>query len=136
MCCGQSSKEASKRRGGSFGKGCHCHAFGGNAASVSISPDPEKCIAGFEHVILRVQGLARSGRESELSRSLNSLLYIHNTSTSLALSLVEFDLDLSAGSVEGVIRAIKRTTGFECESVPAVKVAASEEKRETQELEV
>ncbi|KAI9781165.1 MAG: hypothetical protein M1839_006273 [Geoglossum umbratile] len=136
MCCGQPSKEDSKRRGGSFNKGCHCHAFGGNAASVSISTDPEKCIAGFEHVILRVQGLARSGCESELCRSLNSLPYIHNATTGLALSLVEFDLDLSADSIEGVIRAIKRTTGFECESVSAVKEAASEGKGGIQELEV
>ncbi|KAH0537835.1 hypothetical protein FGG08_005448 [Glutinoglossum americanum] len=113
-----------------------CHTVEDNtAANISISSDPEKYIAGHEHVILRVQGPTRSGCESQLSRSLSSLPYIHNITTSLVLSLIEFDLDLSANSVEGVICTIKRMTGFECERVSAV-AAAPEGRGGVQEVEV
>ncbi|KAH0541267.1 hypothetical protein FGG08_004272 [Glutinoglossum americanum] len=95
-----------------------------NTSSISIHSDPEKGNAGYEHVVLSVQGLTCSGCESKLSRSLIALPYIHNIQTSLVLSLAEFDLDLSAGSVAGVIRAIRRTTGFRCERLSSGAAAS------------
>jgi Cd2+-exporting ATPase len=87
--------------------------------NVSMSSDPEKGFTGYSRVVLSVQGLTCSSCESKLYRSLSSIPYIHNISTSLVLSLAEFDLDPSVGSVTGVIRAVKRTTGFKCEKLSA-----------------
>ncbi|KAI9869526.1 MAG: hypothetical protein M1813_000315 [Trichoglossum hirsutum] len=105
------------------------------AASISTTSDLEKGLADYEHVVLSVQGLTCSGCECKLSRSLHALPYVYNIRTSLVLSLAEFDLDLSVGSIEGVIRAVRRTAGFRCERLSS-SAGASGAKGGIQEMEV
>ncbi|KAH0548628.1 hypothetical protein GP486_007828 [Trichoglossum hirsutum] len=106
------------------------------AVSISTSSDLEKGFADYEHVVLSVQGLTCSGCENKLSRSLHALPYVRNIRTSLVLSQAEFDLDLSAGSIAGVIQAVRRTAGFRCEKLSSSGLTSGGGKGGVQELEV
>ena len=65
--------------------------------------------------MLNVQGLTCVSCENKLHRSLSIVPSVQNLRTSLILCQAEFDLDLSIISVDDVIRAVKRTSGFICE---------------------
>lgn len=54
------------------------------------------------------------GCETKLFRALSGFPGVHNLNTSLVLSRAEFDLDEKAGPVNGVIKAVEKSTGFAC----------------------
>lgn len=81
------------------------------------SVDLETGISGKDHVILSISGMTCTGCETKLKRTLASLTSVKNLKTSLVLSRAEFDLDLSNGSVEEVMKHLERTTEFKCEKV-------------------
>lgn len=81
------------------------------------SVDLETGISGKDHVILSISGMTCTGCETKLQRTLASLTSVKNLKTSLVLSRAEFDLDLSNGSVEEVMKHLERTTEFKCEKV-------------------
>lgn len=79
--------------------------------------DLESGISGKDHVILSISGMTCTGCETKLQRTLASLTSVKNLKTSLVLSRAEFDLDMSTGSVDEVIKHLERTTEFKCEKV-------------------
>lgn len=79
--------------------------------------DLETGISGKDHVILSISGMTCTGCETKLQRTLASLTSVKNLKTSLVLSRAEFDLDLSTGSAEEVMKHLERTTEFKCEKV-------------------
>lgn len=81
------------------------------------SVDLETGISGKDHVILSISGMTCTGCETKLQRTLASLTSVKNLKTSLVLSRAEFDLELSTGSVEEVMKHLERTTEFKCEKV-------------------
>lgn len=81
------------------------------------SVDLETGISGKDHVILSISGMTCTGCETKLQRTLASLTSVKNLKTSLVLSRAEFDLDMSTGSVEEVMKHLERTTEFKCEKV-------------------
>ena len=84
---------------------------------MSSLDDVEKGLPVLEHVILNVEGLTCVGCETKLYRSLESFPSVTNLQTSLLLSRAEFDLDLSACSVDDITRAVEKSTGFICERI-------------------
>lgn len=79
--------------------------------------DLEIGTSGKDHVILSISGMTCTGCETKLQRTLASLTSVKNLKTSLVLSRAEFDLDLSTGSVDEVMKHLERTTEFKCEKV-------------------
>ncbi len=79
--------------------------------------DVEKGRSVREHIVLSVEGLTCVGCETKLYRSLESFPSISNLQTSLLLSRAEFDVDLSASSVNDIIGTVKKSTGFICERI-------------------
>ena len=103
-CCAEESLELIKE----------LHETSITAADVT---DPEKGISGKEHVILSISGMTCTGCETKLQRTLASISSITKLKTSLVLARAEFEIDLSSGSVAGVIKHLERTTEFKCERV-------------------
>ncbi|KAJ4385742.1 hypothetical protein N0V93_010172 [Gnomoniopsis smithogilvyi] len=81
------------------------------------SCDLEAGLAGKEHVILSISGMTCTGCETKLQRTLASLESVKNLKTSLILSRAEFDVDLSSGNTDDVVKHLTRTTEFKCERV-------------------
>lgn len=81
------------------------------------APDPEKGLAGKEHIILSISGMTCTGCETKLQRTLATVPSVSRLKTSLVLARAEFDVDLSLVSVTDVIRHLERTTEFKCERV-------------------
>ena len=79
--------------------------------------DPEKGLAGSEHVILSISGMTCTGCETKLNRTLGGVPGIGNLKASLILSRAEFDLDVSVTTVTDVMKHLERTTEFTCERV-------------------
>lgn len=77
--------------------------------------DLEKGLSVSYHAVLDVQGMTCACGESKLKKCLGSLQAVTNVQTSVVLSRLEFDLDLSLGSLGNVIHQIKNGTGFKCE---------------------
>ncbi|KAF2252808.1 copper-translocating P-type ATPase [Trematosphaeria pertusa] len=79
--------------------------------------DPEKGLAGREHVILSVSGMTCTGCETKLKRTIGKLDSVLNLKTSLVLARAEFDLDPRTVSAGDVIKHLERTTEFKYERV-------------------
>lgn len=79
--------------------------------------DLEKGFTDREHIFLSVSGMTCSGCETKLQLMLSKHPAVKNLKTSLVLSRAEFELDLRAESVDGIIRHIERTTEFKCEKI-------------------
>lgn len=79
--------------------------------------DLETGNSGKEHVILSISGMTCTGCETKLQRSLAGLESVKNLKTSLILSRAEFDVDLSTGNSDEVLKHLTRTTEFKCEKV-------------------
>ncbi|SPO01369.1 related to copper-transporting ATPase [Cephalotrichum gorgonifer] len=79
--------------------------------------DPEKALSGKEHVILAISGMTCTGCETKLQRTLTTVASVSRLKTSLVLARAEFEVDLSSGSVDDVIKHIQRTTEFKCERI-------------------
>ena len=78
--------------------------------------DLEKAEIALEHVVLSVEGMTCAGCEKKLSRSIKSLQYTHNITTSLLMAQAQFDIDVSTSSltIDEVILSIQKMTGFTC----------------------
>jgi heavy metal translocating P-type ATPase len=79
--------------------------------------DLEKGLSGREQVVLSVSGMTCSGCETKLHRSIANLPSVSGIKTSLVLSRVEFEVDLSSSSADAVMRHIHRTTEFKCSRI-------------------
>ncbi|KAI4178954.1 MAG: hypothetical protein L6R41_008128 [Letrouitia leprolyta] len=86
-------------------------------SEVAHGTDLEKGVPSQEHVILSISGMTCTGCETKLKRALGTIESIQNLKTSLLLARAEFDLDLSAGTLTGVMKHLERTTEFKCEKV-------------------
>ncbi|KAJ4495354.1 E1-E2 ATPase-domain-containing protein [Lentinula lateritia] len=73
--------------------------------------------SGIEHVSLSVSGMTCTGCETKLKRALAQIDSIKHLKTSLVLSRAEFDLDLSIGTLEDVMKRLERATEFKCEKI-------------------
>lgn len=85
--------------------------------SKKTSRDLETGHSGKEHVVLSISGMTCTGCETKLQRSLAGLESVKDLKTSLILSRAEFNVDLSTGNPEEVIKHLTRTTEFKCEKV-------------------
>ncbi|XPS79503.1 P-type Cu(2+) transporter [Ascochyta lentis] len=81
------------------------------------SNDMERGGTGKEHVVLSISGMTCTGCETKLQRTLGTLSYVSKLRTSLILARAEFDINVSAATVEDVIKHLARTTEFKCEQV-------------------
>lgn len=80
--------------------------------------DPEKRLSGTEHVALAISGMTCTGCETKLHRTLATLEpSVSNVKTSLVLARAQFDIDLSATTLEDVVRHLERTTEFTCQKI-------------------
>ncbi|KAJ3853418.1 copper-translocating P-type ATPase [Lentinula lateritia] len=84
---------------------------------VPAATDLETGGSGMEHVNLSVSGMTCTGCETKLQRALAQIDSIKNLKTSLVLSRAEFDLDLSIGTLEDVMKRLERATEFKCEKI-------------------
>ncbi|KAK0891344.1 hypothetical protein LTR91_024736 [Friedmanniomyces endolithicus] len=102
----------------STSKGC-CGNSNGFAArpktEIDVDLDIEKGTSFREHVSLSVGGLTCSGCETKLYKALHDIRGVDNLHTSLVLSQAEFDLDEQAESVEDLVKAVEKATGFTCQ---------------------
>ncbi|KAK1833696.1 E1-E2 ATPase-domain-containing protein [Podospora conica] len=86
-------------------------------ADSSSDPDLEKGSVGYERAVVSVTGMTCTGCEKDLERVLLSRPQVKNLQTSLFLSRAIFDVDTSVGSVEDVLKYLKKNSKFRCELV-------------------
>ena len=79
--------------------------------------DLESGFGTLEHAVLSISGMTCTGCEKSADIALKAIPSIAKVEVSLMLSRAEFDLDISAMSIEEVIDHIKRKTGFSCEQI-------------------
>ncbi|KAI9340202.1 copper-translocating P-type ATPase [Zopfochytrium polystomum] len=86
-------------------------------ANSSSDPDLEKGGVGYERAIISVTGMTCTGCEKDLEKALLSRPQVKNLQTSLFLSRAIFDVDPSVGSLDDVMKFLKKNPKFRCELV-------------------
>ncbi|KAK0891770.1 hypothetical protein LTR91_024490 [Friedmanniomyces endolithicus] len=102
----------------STSKGCcsNSNSFAARPKTkIDVDLDIEKGTSFREHVSLSVGGLTCSGCETKLYKALHDIRGVDNLHTSLVLSQAEFDLDEQAESLEDLVKAVEKATGFACQ---------------------
>lgn len=116
-CCGEDSIEADDS------SCCGDEKIGSGIVNIrrfadsSSDPDLEKGSVGYERAVVSVTGMTCTGCEKDLEKVLLFRPQVRNLQTSLFLSRAIFDVDTSVGSLEDVLKYLKKNSKFRCELV-------------------